>query len=42
MIPSRDIDDQKILQCDWRRAFWPTTCEPEFSQTSGLYQKMEN
>ena len=26
-IASSDIDDQTILQSDWREAFWPETCK---------------
>ena len=30
IIPSRDIEDQRILESDWTRAFWPIICEVEF------------
>ena len=30
----KDIADQRILQFDWKKTFWPITCEAEFSQTS--------
>ena len=30
IIPSRDIEDQRILESDWTRAFWPIICEAEF------------
>ena len=29
---SRDMDDLKILQSDWPRAFWPISQEPDFYQ----------
>ena len=32
LVNSRDIDDQRILQSEWTRMFWPTTCEAGFSQ----------
>lgn len=38
MIPSKHMDDQKILQSDWTIAF----CETEFSYIWGLYKKIEN
>ena len=30
LIASRDIDDQRIQQSDWRRALLRITCEPKF------------
>lgn len=37
LISSKDIDgDQSILQSDWISAFWPVTCETEFSQIWSL------
>ena len=42
LIPSRDIDDPRILQSDWMRTFYPITCEPESSQIWGLDRKIEN
>ena len=33
LIPCRGIDDQRILQSDWLRAFKAITEEPDFSQT---------
>ena len=30
LIPSRNIDDQRILQSDWLRAFCVITVEPDF------------
>ena len=41
-ITSRDIDDQRILQSDWARAFRLILWELEFSQTLGLHGKTEN
>ena len=38
-IASIVIVDQKVLQCDWTRAFWPTTCEAEFSQARSSHRK---
>ena len=29
-IPSRYIDDKRVLQSDSKRALWPITCEAEF------------
>ena len=40
--PSRDINNQRILQSDWPRAFWPKTRQPEFSQTCGFRRMIEN
>ena len=41
-IPSGDIDDQKILQSDWMRAFWPTTYKEEFSQIWDLHRETDD
>ena len=41
-IPSKNIDDKRILQSDWMRVFWPKTCEAEFSQIWGLHREIEN
>ena len=35
-FPSKDIEYQRILQSDWTWAFWPMTCEAEFSQTINI------
>ena len=40
--PSRDIDDQKILQSVSMREFEPMTCEADFSQIEGLNRKTEH
>ena len=37
-----DIDDQRILQSDWMREFWPTTYKAEFSQVWDLQRKTDN
>ena len=42
LIPSRDIDDQRILQSDWLRSFQATTEEPSFFQTCGFHRIMKN
>lgn len=41
-FPPRDIDDQRILRSDWMRAFWPVTCQTNFSQLQILYRKTKN
>ena len=41
--PSRDTDNERILQSDWTRVFWHITCEREFSQYGwGLLMKAIN
>ena len=42
LLAFRDIDDQRIQQSDWRRAFLLITCEPEFSWTCNLYRKLQH
>ena len=42
MIPSSNIDDQRILQSDWTKAFWPITCEPELFQIRGFHRNIES
>ena len=37
LVPSRDVDNHRILQSDWLRAFWTTTEEPNFSQTCSFW-----
>ena len=41
-IPSRDIDDQIILQSDWTRSFSPITLNQNFSLICGLHRKVGN
>ena len=36
LIPSRDIDNQRILQRDWLRALTIITEEPDFPQSCGF------
>ena len=31
-----NTNEQRILQSDWPRAFWPKSLEPEISQTLGF------
>ena len=39
----KDIDDQRIMQPDLtRRAFWPLTCEPEFSHVIDSCKKLQH
>ena len=38
-IPSRDIHDQRTLQSDWTRVFWPKICAAEFFQIWGSHSK---
>ena len=42
LIPSRDNDDQTILQSNLKKTFWLKTCESEFLQIWGLHRKIEN
>ena len=42
LIPSKDTDDQKILQSRCMRVFWPITFEVEFSQVWDWHRKKEN
>ena len=37
LIPCRDIDDQKILQINWLRAFYNKIEEPDFSQICSFH-----
>ena len=39
---SGGIDDLKILQSDWLRAFWPISQEKDFSQTLDLCRNIAN
>ena len=41
-ICSRDIVDLKILQFDWRRAFWPICQKTDFSEIWGLCSNTAN
>ena len=41
-FPSRDIYNERILQSDWMRAFWPLNCKTEFSQTRSLHRATGN
>ena len=42
LIPSKDTDDQTILQSRCMRVFWPITLEVEFSQVWDWHRKKEN
>ena len=39
---SRDMVDLKIWQCDWLRAFWQISQEPNISQVWGLCHNTAN
>ena len=42
LIFSKDIVDQKILQSDWLKTFWPISLEQKFSQIWDLCRNTEN
>ena len=39
LIPSRDIDDQRILQSDWTAVFWPINLWTRIFQYKGFAQQ---